>query len=124
MWKIIICHDRALIVISDLSSGIYTYGGQGLAKHGIHVESHAILYDEAGEGPQISDREPQLERDPLAVILGSPTESLDPMSRVNFGDLHTIQHNVKICHIGEISPDSMSTFHAYVNERLDALRYP
>jgi hypothetical protein len=72
----------------------------------------------------VSSREPELERDPLAVTLESPSERLDYMSRANFGDLHTVQHNVQICHIGEISAGSMSTFHAYVNERFDALRYP
>jgi hypothetical protein len=118
------CHDRMLISHFWPPSGIYTYGGQGLAKHGIHVESHAILYDEAKGGPRMSPREPQLERDALAVVLASRAESLDPMSRANFGELHTIQHNVEICHIGEISPDSMSTFHAYVNDRFDRLRYP
>lgn len=72
----------------------------------------------------MTSREPQLERDPLAVTLDSPTERLDHMSRANFGDLHTIQHNIKICHIGKISGASMPTFYAYVNERLNALRYP
>lgn len=72
----------------------------------------------------MSPREPQLDRDPLAVTLDSPAERLDYMSRANFGDLHTIQHNVKICHIGGISSASMPTFYAYVNERFDALRYP
>lgn len=65
-----------------------------------------------------------MERDPLAVTLASRTERLDYMSRANFGDLHTIQHNIKICHIGDISDLSMSTFYAFVNERFDAFRYP
>lgn len=65
----------------------------------------------------MSPREPQLRREALAVTLESPTERLDYMSRANFGDLHTIQHNVEICHIGRISEVSMSTFHAHVNER-------
>ncbi|KAE8557478.1 hypothetical protein TMatcc_004932 [Talaromyces marneffei ATCC 18224] len=122
------CTPRRMIVLSTIPGsnsstcvGIYTYGGQGLAKHGIHVESHAVLYDEAGVGPQMSRGEPAVERTPLAVTLNSSSERLDYMSRANFGDLHTVQHNVKICHIGKISADSMPTFHAYVNERFTAI---
>jgi hypothetical protein len=72
----------------------------------------------------MSAGEPRLNREPLAITLQSPSERLDHMSRANFGDLHTVQHNVKICEIGHISVASMPTFHAYVNERFNAHRYP
>jgi len=65
--------------------------------------------------------EPYLGRQPLAVTLDSYGEKLDPMSRVNFGKVHTIEHNVEIRHIGRISSSSMPTFNAYVNEALSAM---
>lgn len=82
-----------------------------------------MLYDEREGRPTMSSGEPEVRREALAVNLHSRSEKLDPMSRANFGNLHTVQHNIEICNIGQISTRSMATFNAYVTERFDALRH-
>jgi hypothetical protein len=77
------------------------------------------LFDEAEGGPNMNPNEPQLHRVPLAVSIESPEERLDPMSRINFGKLHTIEHNIDVRNVGCISGSSMAYFTAYVNEALN-----
>ncbi|KAK4892809.1 hypothetical protein LTR27_008723 [Elasticomyces elasticus] len=44
---------------------------------------------------------------PIRIVPDEPTDSLDPMSRIDFGKVHTIQHNIKIKPLGMVHPASM-----------------
>ncbi|OKL63571.1 hypothetical protein UA08_01268 [Talaromyces atroroseus] len=109
---------RELIVPFPPHRGIYTYGARGLAKRGLDLKHHAILFDESVGQPYTEPNEPELQRPALAVSIDSPEERLDPMSRINFGKLHTVEHNVEVRNVGCISVSSMAYFNAYVNEVL------
>lgn len=53
---------------------------------------------------------------PLPVVLAAETGILDSMSRLNFGKVYTVDHNVRIMPIGEIAPDAMEIFMHYAQE--------
>lgn len=43
---------------------------------------------------------------PIQVTPKSPRDKLDPMSRINYAKIYTVEHNVKVCFIGQIAPSS------------------
>lgn len=100
--------------------GIFTYGGRGLSKDGIDLANHAVLYNENGQ-PCVEDNEPDLKREYLAVRVRSPQDKLDSMSRINFGKIHTIEHNIPVKSIGMIANKSMPAFNQYVHEALASI---
>jgi len=46
--------------------------------------------------------ERKLVKKPVRVICTSNKEKLDVASRVNYSKLYTVEHNLKVCFIGEI----------------------
>ena len=44
--------------------------------------------------------------------------SLDSMSRVNFGKVYTVEHNVKVLPVGQVTRKSMELLLEYFNESL------
>jgi hypothetical protein len=99
---------------------IATYGGQGVAKPGVDPAKHAIVYMR-GSMPTRRANEPQMIKEPLEVEPASPGEKLDEISRLNFGKVYTVEHNVKVRPIGMISGSSMAKFRGYASNefRLD-----
>lgn len=63
--------------------------------------------------PITSPNEPKMVKEPLEVQPSSPDQKLDPMSRLNFGKVYTVEHNVKVLPVGKISESSLSKFLAY-----------
>ncbi|CAG8351116.1 unnamed protein product [Penicillium salamii] len=74
---------------------IITYGGQGVAKAGIDRSKHAVIYMR-GDMPPAKEDEPAMTKQPLEVEPVRLEQKLDPMSRVNFGKVYTVEHNVKV----------------------------
>ncbi|KAI9926403.1 hypothetical protein MW887_004167 [Aspergillus wentii] len=97
---------------------VSTYSGQGLSKPGVDVSKHAIIYMQ-GYKPITSSDEPLIPKRPLEVQPASPDQKLEPMSRLNFGKVYTVEHNVKVLHVGKIAPASMDDFRAYVKKEFD-----
>lgn len=92
---------------------IATYGGRGVSKRGVKKSEHAIVYTgreapraKVHEGPQ--REEAGLRPIPIRVVPDDPAEALDPMSRLDFGKVHTIQHNIKVRPFGNVHPSSMA----------------
>jgi hypothetical protein len=52
----------------------------------------------------------QLVKRAVRMEPSSPEEKLDPKSRVNYAKVYTIEHNIRVCFIGKIHPDSRATF--------------
>jgi hypothetical protein len=52
----------------------------------------------------------QLVKRPVRMEPSSPEEKLDPISRVNYAKVYTIEHNIRVCFIGKIHADSRATF--------------
>jgi hypothetical protein len=105
---------------------INTYKGQGLNKPGLrtvyaHIYAHAIIYS-TSRPPAPLPQEPRMSKDPIAVELGQNADPLKPSSRINFAQVHTIQHNVRAMNIGKIRETSWRHFDAYWREHLLRVR--
>ena len=99
---------------------MFTYGGQGLAKPGLDLDKHALVFDERIDELQIRPDEPSLKGPPLAIWMESPLEKLDPMYRINFGVTYRVEHSREVRDVGHIAERSMNDFGTYVAEALKA----
>lgn len=92
---------------------ITTYSGRGVSKRGVVKSEHAIIY--TGKNPPPAH---QLERpargesgmrpEAIRVDPDSATDRLDPMSRIDFGGVHQVQHNIKTKSLGVVSRHSVN----------------
>ncbi|EAW14327.1 uncharacterized protein ACLA_073620 [Aspergillus clavatus NRRL 1] len=113
---------RRMVVVKPQSKWawclpITTYGGQGVAKLGVIPEQHAVVYMR-GTRPRYGSHEPRMTKDPLEIEPATPDQKLDPMSRLNFGKVYTVEHNVKVLPVGIISPRSMNDFRGYARTEI------
>ncbi|KAJ5384065.1 hypothetical protein N7517_001976 [Penicillium concentricum] len=96
---------RRMIVVKEQRGccwPITTYSGQGVAKAGIDRSKHVVLHMR-GDRPRIVQAEPRMAKEPLEVDPARPDQKQDCMSRVNFGKVYTVEHNVKVLPIGKIT---------------------
>jgi hypothetical protein len=88
-----------------------TYGRQGVAKPNTIKSHHAIIYTGSKEvQPQSSELPREGEWGMLKSIRVKPrlrSSKLDPMSRVNFAKIYTVEHNVKVMDFGDVHEDSI-----------------
>ncbi|KAF2159660.1 hypothetical protein M409DRAFT_29827 [Zasmidium cellare ATCC 36951] len=95
---------------------IATYGGRGVSKPGVKKSEHAIIHS-GRDAPQPKTHErPQRGEDsirpiPIRVVPDNREEALEPMSRLDFGKVHTIQHNIKVRPFGMVHPDSKTALY-------------
>ncbi|KAH8762401.1 hypothetical protein BGZ57DRAFT_725703, partial [Hyaloscypha finlandica] len=83
---------------------IQTYGLQGVLKHGVHSEDHAVVYSSRRDGPFLLDREEGLMmKRPIRIEIRDPSHKLDPLSRLNYAKTYTVEHNVKVLFIGKVA---------------------
>ncbi|KAH8745335.1 hypothetical protein F5882DRAFT_235302, partial [Hyaloscypha sp. PMI_1271] len=83
---------------------ILTYGFQGVLKYGVHPIDHAVVYSSRRDGPYISDREEGLmTKKPIRIEIKDPAHKLDPLSRLNYAKVYTVEHNVKVLFIGKVA---------------------
>jgi hypothetical protein len=100
---------------------INTYNGQGVAKVGFNsrdILAHAIIYMK-GSSSQGAEGEPKMSKKPIEVAPAAPDQQLDPMSRIHFGKVHTVEHNVKIMNVGQVTKDSLQYFEGYWNDKTE-----
>lgn len=109
------CADFALGIRLNLEySPITTYNGRATTKPKVDQRAHAIVY--AGQTvPQKLEGENRMVKDALRVVLTSKEERLDAKSRIDFGRVYPIGHNVKVKPIGKIHEDSMPKLKDYYN---------
>ncbi|GAB7326385.1 hypothetical protein MBLNU13_g10413t1 [Cladosporium sp. NU13] len=92
---------------------IATYGGQGVAKAGVVKSEHGIIYTgRIAPSPTEAEfvtraNEERMRSEPIQVDPDSPLDRLDPMSRINFATISTVQHNVKVRNVGKVNRGSM-----------------
>ncbi|KAF9887905.1 hypothetical protein FE257_009427 [Aspergillus nanangensis] len=106
---------RRMVVIKELaqcSCAVYTYGNRGVGKNTADASKHTIIYME-GNRPVQGTQEPPLTKEPLEVRPISPDQKLNHMSRLNFGKLYTVEHNVKVREVGKITERSLAKFVDY-----------
>jgi hypothetical protein len=95
-----------------------TYGGQGTAKKGVKANDHAMIYT-GSKAPKEVSGEKKLNKKPVRVQNLSERDKLAPESRVNYSKVYTIEHNVKVCFIGEVHKDSQAVFFADFKRTFD-----
>ena len=84
-------------------------------KFGLNVQDHAIIYTGPWPSPLLGG-EQSLQKEPILVIPTDPRESLDVASRINFGKVYTVEHNLKVKDVGQISPTSLPKVIGYYND--------
>ncbi len=57
--------------------------------------------------PRRLEDERDLIKQPIMVVAASPDRKLDPVSRLNFSRVHTVNHYVKAMNIGVVHKDSI-----------------
>ncbi|KAH0562297.1 hypothetical protein GP486_003004 [Trichoglossum hirsutum] len=107
---------RRFVVVNEMHDScwclpIHSYGRQGALKRSANPDDHAIIHT-SEEVPRPLDGE-LLAKRPLRVIPDSPENRLDPMSRINFGKVYTVEHNIKVKKLGKIADDSKHLLDAY-----------
>ncbi|KAL5361111.1 hypothetical protein BJX96DRAFT_81357 [Aspergillus floccosus] len=115
-------HIRRMVVVKEYNNcawcfAIYTYKNRGLSKNAADASKHAVIYMEGSE-PAADSSEPRMLSKALEVRPVSDNHKLSPMSRLNFGKLFTVEHNVKVLHIGKITERSMPDFLAYARREI------
>ncbi|KAK5156872.1 hypothetical protein LTS14_004389 [Recurvomyces mirabilis] len=92
---------------------IATYGNKGVAKRsGVKKADHAIIYTGQTPPRPMESEAPQrgeqgMQPVAIRVVPDNPVDKLDPASRLDFGKIHTIQHNIKVRQLGMIHDNSI-----------------
>jgi hypothetical protein len=103
-----------------------TYQGQGTRKAGVKPQDHAIIYTEdkkkiggkskrGSEKPTEAEGEEKLSKRPIRMAPKTSRDQLDPLSRLNYAKIYTVEYNLKVHFIGEIHRDSIKYFTRYFN---------
>ena len=69
-----------------------------------------------GAPQPLSLPEELLEKEPLSIILEQSGEELDPMSRLDFGRVYTVEYNIKVKKIGRVYPGHVDRLDKYFLE--------
>ncbi|KAH9213681.1 hypothetical protein DL95DRAFT_524341 [Leptodontidium sp. 2 PMI_412] len=103
---------RFIIVAADKGHcqclPILTYKYYATLKNGVKADDHAIVYmDDPVPDPLPGE---SLSLKPIKLKAKSPRHKLKPQSRINYAKIYTVEHNVKVLFIGEVSKSSRRTF--------------
>jgi len=87
---------------------ISTYGGKGLSKRAQSIKeseqlAHTIVYTLNAEPVRLVG-EPDFTKEPICIELTAPGETLSASSRLYYAKPQTIDHNIKIKHLGHVVP--------------------
>jgi hypothetical protein len=102
---------RRFVIIKVFSSHciclpLLTYSGRGTGKARIKGHEHAAVF--TGSKAVLAPGEAKNGlRPPLRVIPDRVEGELDPMTRLNYAKLYTVEYNVKVRFIGRVDPRSM-----------------
>ena len=94
---------------------VNTYNGKGVAKKGFNEcdrAAHSIIYMK-GEAPFRADDEFDITKEAIEVNPATLDQKLDRMSRLNFGKVHTVEHNVRVKPVGQVARSSLDYFRTY-----------
>ena len=99
------------------SRPIATYGGRGALKPSIDPHAHAIAYSGARPPPLLPGE--QISKDPIKVLLASPTDKFDPKSRINFRKVVHIDHGWQVKNLGMVDDTSLPKLNSYYRQYAD-----
>jgi len=89
---------------------IHTYGDRGTAPDRVRSQDHVVIY--TGRVPNLEPGESSIVRR-LVIQMERPREALRPASRVNVLKPYTIEHNIPVAKIGEISGHNVARLREY-----------
>ena len=93
---------------------ITSYGHRGVGKPGVKKSEHSIIFT-TKTAPELMPQElPQRGEDgmrPQAIRVDpdDPIDKLDALARLDYGKVHTIQHNIKVKSFGKVHAKSVIT---------------
>jgi hypothetical protein len=90
---------------------IQTYQKRGTTKSRINVENHAIVYA-AGSEPKLLPEEELPGMGSFPIVMEDKSVTVDQSSRLNFGKVYTVEHNIKVRNVGKINKESLSRLRA------------
>lgn len=90
---------------------IQTYRKQGTTKSRVNLENHAIVYA-AGSEPKLLPQEQPPGMGAFPITLGDKSVTIDPSSRLNFGKVYTVEHNIKVRNVGKVEKESLPRLRA------------
>lgn len=108
---------------------ITTYSGRGVAKRNVIKSEHAIIYTgRVPPQPRQDERpvrgETGMRPQSIRVDPDNRTDRLDDMSRIHFGGVHQVQHNIKTKSLGIVSRQSIDALQSqFANVWQDQLRF-
>lgn len=79
-----------------------------MLKSGVKAGDHAIIYTE--DNPPRAIPGERFVKQPVKVQPKTPRDKLEPISRLNYAKIYTVEHNVKVLFIGRIAPESEKQF--------------
>lgn len=91
---------------------ITTYGERGVGKPHVKKSEHAIIHTGRTAPDPLPSEEPSrgeegMRPDAIRVEPDDREDKLDPRSRLDFGKVHTIQHNIKVKSYGKVHDRSL-----------------
>ncbi|EXJ61547.1 hypothetical protein A1O7_01975 [Cladophialophora yegresii CBS 114405] len=120
----IFSHIRRWVVVRQrkgysMCVPINSYRQQGVSGRRVGndgAQAHAIVYSSRWKDPPAAlPGEPRFKKKPIAVDLMNNQE-LSNTSRIHFGKIHSIEHNIKVMNIGYVAQRSMADFQTYWKE--------
>lgn len=96
---------------------IKTYAGRATSKAGVNADDHAALVG-CGDEAQLHSQERKLKRRAIAMKVEDASQTIDPMARINFGKLYTVEYNLPVRTVGRIQPDCLALLEQYFRESM------
>jgi hypothetical protein len=114
----VLAQARRFVVIQEGETYCYalpisTYGGRGVAQQGVTKSDHVIIFTTTNAPSSTASEAPQrgeagMRPVPIRVESSSPTNALDPMSRLDLGCVTLVQHNHQVQPFGNVCDRSVS----------------
>ncbi len=88
------------------------------------IMAHAIVYAK-GKQPVLMEGEPEFAKESICIDITAPDETLSRSSRLYYAKPQSIDHNIKVKHLGQVIPDHLRILLlAYQTEhQLQPLKY-
>jgi len=118
---------RHFIVVREMQNcslclPLNTHNRQGALKMGLRKQDYAAVFAE-GSRPVLDPME-GIVRTSFPIIVENENETIDPMSRLNFGRVYTVEHNIKVAKVGRIGQDHIKLLDDYFLESIGKLPTP
>lgn len=102
----IFSETRRFVVVHEgsgysLCCAFQTYRKRGTTKSHLSLENHATVYV-SGSEPKLLPQEQAPGMGSFPIVLGDKSVTIDPSSRLNFGKVYTVEHNIKVRNVGKI----------------------